>query len=83
VLSPLLANIYLHAFDEEMTQAGYALVRYADDFVVMCLDCDQALLALHSADALLAARGLRLNPHKTAVLPFGPQFRFLGATFTH
>ena len=36
VISPLLANIYLHPLDRQMKQQGYRMVRYADDFVVLC-----------------------------------------------
>ena len=81
VLSPLLANIFLHPVDLGMTGAGYALVRYADDFVVMCADLHDAISALDAAEALLGERGLALNSHKTLVQPFGPEFRFLGAVF--
>ncbi|MCW5853947.1 MAG: group II intron reverse transcriptase domain-containing protein, partial [Anaerolineae bacterium] len=81
VISPLLANIYLHQFDRAMSQAGAALVRYADDFVVMCVDLDEALWALRQAAGALAELELRLNEDKTVILPFGLDFTFLGARF--
>ena len=46
VISPLLANIYLHPLDVPMTQQGYAMVRYADDFVILCPTAEAAGNAL-------------------------------------
>jgi group II intron reverse transcriptase/maturase len=82
VISPLLANIYLHPFDEALVGAGLALVRYADDWVVMCSSQDEALEALDLAAGVLARLDLALNQAKTGVVPFGPGFRFLGAEFS-
>ena len=81
VISPLLANIYLHPFDVAMVQAGLALVRYADDLVVMCASPHDARRALERVAAALAELDLSLNPGKTAIVPFGPRFSFLGAQF--
>lgn len=81
VLSPLLANIYLHPFDTVMTEAGWALVRYADDFVILGTDLPQAQQALVQAAATLAESGLSLNREKTTIVEFGPDFEFLGARF--
>ena len=81
VISPLLANIYLHPFDQAMLDAGAALVRYADDFVVMSVDLEEALWAYQQAAATLARLDLGLNEAKTVVLPFGADFTFLGARF--
>lgn len=81
VISPLLANIYLHAFDIAMVEAGLALVRYADDFVILCTDLAQAQHALVQAADALAALGLSLNSDKTTIVEFGPDFEFLGAQF--
>ncbi len=81
VISPLLANVYLHPFDAALVQAGWAPVRYADDVVVLCADPDQALQALAHVNQALADLDLALNEAKTAVVPFGPGFSFLGATF--
>jgi group II intron reverse transcriptase/maturase len=83
VISPLLANIYLHPFDEALVGAGLALVRYADDWVVMCRNRDGAFQALDLAAGVLAELELALNREKTGVVPFGPQFRFLGAEFSN
>ncbi len=83
VISPLLANIYLHPVDEAMEVAGYALVRYADDCVVMCRTQAEAERALAHICELMEIRGLTLHPEKTklvdATAPGG--FDFLGYHF--
>jgi group II intron reverse transcriptase/maturase len=81
VISPLLANIYLHPFDVAMVQAGQAVVRYADDFVILCADPQMAQNTLAYVAAVLDELALRLNKAKTTIVPFGPGFRFLGAEF--
>jgi RNA-directed DNA polymerase len=83
VISPLLANIYLHPVDVAMTDAGYELVRYADDMVILCDTREQAEAALKRLDALLSERGLRLHPVKTRVVEATqrPGFDFLGYRF--
>jgi RNA-directed DNA polymerase len=69
VISPLLANIYLHAFDRAWAEHGVgALVRYADDYVVLCMTRDQAEDAQRRATAVLAELGLELHPDKTRVV---------------
>jgi RNA-directed DNA polymerase len=82
VISPLLANIYLHAFDRAWAEHGTGeLVRYADDFIVLCEDRDQAEQARQLAAALLGDLGLALHPDKTRVVDLrgGKQgFDFLG-----
>jgi RNA-directed DNA polymerase len=66
VISPLLANIYLHAFDRAWARCGTgALVRYADDFVVLCTSWQQAR---QMAAAILGELGLALHPDKTRVV---------------
>ena len=78
-LSPLLANVYLHAFDVRMVQAGYGLVRYADDFIVFARSQSEADAALALArDVLEAELGLRLHPEKTRVVAAADGFEFLG-----
>jgi RNA-directed DNA polymerase len=68
VISPLLANIYLHVLDTEFTRRGLGeLVRYADDGVVLCRTAAQAQAALHAAEDILAELGLELHPGKTKV----------------
>ncbi|HEX2064409.1 MAG TPA: group II intron reverse transcriptase/maturase [Acidimicrobiales bacterium] len=69
VISPLLANIYLHAFDRAWARRGTGeLVRYADDFVVLCRTRAQAEQARIRAGALLGELGLVLHPDKTRVV---------------
>ena len=85
VISPLLANIYLHAFDRAWAESGTGdLVRYADDFVVLCSSREQAERAEQRARALLGDLGLRLHPDKTRVVDLraGREgFDFLGWHF--
>ena len=70
VISPLLANIYLHAFDQAWAEQGNsgALVRYADDAVVLCRTRAQAEQALARVGEILAGLGLELHPDKTRVI---------------
>ncbi len=69
VISPLLANIFLHAFDRAWHESGTGeLVRYADDFVVLCSTQQQAEDAHRQARALLGGLGLKLHPDKTRVV---------------
>jgi RNA-directed DNA polymerase len=69
VISPLLANIYLHAFDRAWNESGTGeLVRYADDFVVLCSSAAQAEAAAGRAAVLLGGLGLTLHPDKTRVV---------------
>lgn len=83
VISPLLANVYLHPVDTAMRQAGYTLVRYADDMVVLCRTKEEAEAALVKLGELLEARGLQLHPDKTRIahLMERPGFQFLGYVF--
>jgi RNA-directed DNA polymerase len=66
VISPLLANIYLHVLDRELAARGVGeLVRYADDGVVLCRSAAQAQAALDAVGEILGSLGLRLHPDKT------------------
>jgi RNA-directed DNA polymerase len=80
-LSPLLANVYLHRFDQAMTGAGQNLVRFADDFVICCPEREAAERVGELAARELAGLRLRLNPAKTYVVSFEQGFRFLGHRF--
>ena len=84
VISPLLANIYLHPLDELMAARGYRMVRYADDFVVLCKSREEADAALAEVRAFVNDNGLRLHPDKTHVgdcRQIGEGFDFLGYRF--
>ncbi|HLI56884.1 MAG TPA: group II intron reverse transcriptase/maturase [Actinomycetota bacterium] len=85
VISPLLANIYLHAFDRAWAEGGTGdLVRYADDFVVLCSSRGQAEDAQRRTTAILADLGLGLHPDKTRVVDLregNEGFDFLGCHF--
>jgi RNA-directed DNA polymerase len=85
VISPLLANIYLHAFDQALTSAGVGeLVRYADDGVVLCRTRGQAQAALKLIGEVLDGLGLRLHPGKTRIVDLDEGregFDFLGWHF--
>jgi len=85
VISPLLANIFLHAFDAAWEEHGTGeVVRYADDFVVLCRSREQAEEAQRQASAILGDLGLTLHPDKTRVVDLreGKEgFDFLGCHF--
>jgi RNA-directed DNA polymerase len=84
VISPLLANIYLHPLDEAMAARGHRMVRYADDFVVLCESREAADAALALIQGWTARNGLRLHPGKTRVGDCrqpGEGFDFLGYRF--
>lgn len=83
VISPQLANLYLHRFDQ-MIQAALPeaqLVRFADDFVILCRHKREAWWGLAVAERSLGNLKLRLNMQKTRVVHFGEGFTFLGVTF--
>ena len=83
VISPLLSNIYLDALDHEMAGKGIEMVRYADDFVVLCGSEGEAQQALEEVQRWTAQAGLTLHPVKTRIVdatqPGG--FDFLGYHF--
>jgi RNA-directed DNA polymerase len=84
VISPLLANIYLHPLDLLMEQSGYRMVRYADDFVILCRTAEEAAAALRQVAAWTTANGLTLHPDKTRIGDSrqpGQGFEFLGYRF--
>jgi RNA-directed DNA polymerase len=84
VISPLLANIYLDPLDKLLAAQGYRMVRYADDFVILCRTREAADAALAEVRAWVTANGLTLHPDKTHVgdcrVP-GEGFEFLGYRF--
>jgi len=84
VISPLLSNIYLHEVDKAMKMAGYQMVRYADDFVILCKSQKEAEAALAHVAELVQERGLTLQADKTSLVnsrQAGQGFDFLGYHF--
>lgn len=82
VLSPLLSNIYLDPLDHQMESAGYEMVRYADDFVILCKTKQQAQAALDAVEAWTTQAGLMLHPQKTRIVEArADAFEFLGYRF--
>lgn len=82
VLSPLLANIYLNPLDHLLAEAGFALVRYADDFVILCKTPEDAAAALALVQQWVAENGLKLHPTKTKIVDARTEgFDFLGYRF--
>jgi RNA-directed DNA polymerase len=84
VLSPLLANLYLHPLDVLMEQSGHRMIRYADDFVILCASREEAEAALQQVTAWVTANGLTLHPDKTRIgnsQQPGQGFDFLGYRF--
>jgi group II intron reverse transcriptase/maturase len=78
-LSPLLANVALIEFDRQLTQAKYRLVRYADDFVLLCQNESHCLEGRKLAEEGLKKIGLQLHPNKTRVVNSRREsFSFLG-----
>lgn len=81
VISPLLANIYLHYFDEKMAGEGFEVIRYADDFVVLCRTERNAHEALARVKQILEGElALTVHPEKTRVIHVHQGFDFLGYT---
>jgi RNA-directed DNA polymerase len=83
VVSPLLANLYLDALDWKLRLGGWELVRYADDFVVLCRTRAQAQAVLALIGEWSAAAGLQLHPQKTRLVDLAEPggFDFLGYHF--
>lgn len=83
VISPLLANLYLDPLDHTMAAAGFEMVRYADDFVVLCRTAEEAEQALSIVQRWTEAAGLQLHPEKTHLVDMQHLggFDFLGYHF--
>jgi RNA-directed DNA polymerase len=82
VLSPLLSNIYLNPLDHQMAAQGYQMVRYADDFVILCRSQAEAEQALTLVRQWCEAEGLVLHPSKTKIVDVRTDsFDFLGYHF--
>jgi len=82
VLSPVLSNLYLNPLDYEMADSGFEMVRYADDFVVLCRSQTEAEDALRLITAWVEQAGLTLHPTKTKIVDSrAKSFAFLGYSF--
>jgi len=82
VISPLLANLYLNPLDHQLAEAGFAMVRYADDFVILCRTREDAERALARVQRWVEDNGLTLHPTKTKIVDARTKgFDFLGYTF--
>ena len=80
-VSPLLANLYLDRLDDALDARGVAIVRFADDFVLLCKSEALARKALAEAGDVLGMHGLELKPGKTRIVDFDRGFDFLGHVF--
>jgi RNA-directed DNA polymerase len=82
VISPLLSNIYLDPLDHLMAETGFEMVRYADDFVILCRSAEDATRALTTVRQWTASAGLTLHPTKTRIIDTESEsFDFLGYRF--
>jgi RNA-directed DNA polymerase len=82
VISPLLSNIYLNPLDHHMVRGGLEMVRYADDFVILCRSPEDAARALARVQEWTATAGLTLHPTKTRIVNANEgAFEFLGYRF--
>src|SRR5690606_20139801 len=81
VIAPLLANLYLDSFDEAIRARGYRMVRYADDFVILCRSAEDVAAARAAVTDELEKLRLELSGAKTASASFAAGFRFLGYLF--
>ena len=82
-LSPLMANLMLDDFDSDMQVAGFHLIRFADDFIVLCKDPEEARRAGEAARVSLKEHGLELHPDKTRITAMEEGFRYLGYLFVN
>lgn len=82
VLSPLLSNIYLDPLDQLLAASGFQMVRYADDFVILCRTATEAEQALEVVRVWVVDNGLTLHPTKTKLVDVRTEgFDFLGYHF--
>jgi len=81
-ISPLLSNVYLNPLDHLMAHQGFEMVRYADDFVILCRSPEEAAKALALVQQWVAEAGLTLHPEKTKIIDAkDAAFDFLGYRF--
>jgi CRISPR-associated protein Cas1 len=79
-ISPLFANLYLDFLDEAMLQQGQKIVRFADDFLILCKDKEHAQEALELTEEVLSRLELKLD-EDSELTHFDRGFKYLGATF--
>jgi RNA-directed DNA polymerase len=84
VLSPLLSNVYLDPLDHLVARSGFEMVRYADDFVILCRTAEEAHTALELVRCWVSEHGLTLHPTKTRIVDSRTEgFDFLGYHYCH
>ncbi|MEK9143000.1 MAG: group II intron reverse transcriptase/maturase [Nitrospirota bacterium] len=82
VISPLLSNVYLDELDRLMAKNGFQMVRYADDFVILCRSREEAQEALRQVQEWVGRAKLVLHPEKTRIVDATREgFEFLGYRF--
>lgn len=80
ILSPIFCNLYLHQFDQALSNANVSFVRYADDFLLFTSSQDNALRARAFAESALEKMQLTIHPEKTQCVRSSTAIRFLGET---
>lgn len=80
-ISPLLCNLYLHPFDQQMSQRCWWYIRYADDLILLTRDEKSARQGHQQVGQALQKLGLQLHPQKTWVRPYTDGFQFVGWFF--
>lgn len=83
VVSPLLANVYLNELDHLLEAKGHRIIRYADDFVILCRSREEAGSALETVQSWTEANALKLHPQKTKLVSHEEGFEFLGYRFVN
>ena len=79
VISPLISNVYLNEFDQEMKRRGHRIVRYADDILIFCYSQSGAENALVKATQILeGSLMLTVNKSKTHIAHASSGVKFLG-----
>lgn len=81
VISPILANLFLDHLDEELMRRKYKMVRFADDFLILCKEKEEAQEALEITDEILDKMFLELEEKKTSITSFNQGFKYLGVIF--
>lgn len=80
-LSPILANLYLDSFDEQIRQWDVKMIRYADDFIILAKTKEEAEKVLSRTETFLSELGLKIRKEKTAIRHIKDGFQFLGMRF--